>query len=261
MAATLAVVPKVVSQPALLDPFGSVAMTDTPITSFDPIEYGTPIALNLISSLGGATMLASAASTYSDGNFSFVLTSSVFTGVDQGLVGGFGSDKLVFAYKITDVLAPDPVSIPSGVRKWGITSFGITGFGGFGVAVAQLDEVGVNGGNTTRSGDGDLITFNYPPVNPAEGQAPPIYEGENSRTLYVFTTATASSINVGEVVSTEVDYAGHPVLEVPYGQPVLRSVSAYAPSSVPDSASTSGLIGLALVLLAAGFRMRASSRG
>jgi hypothetical protein len=237
LASILALVPAAVGQITLVEG-GSVTM---PVLS-SPLSLATQVGVTLTSN-------------YANGGFNFTVTSSVFTGVTPF---GFGADKYVFAYKITNTSAPDiPDTTPGQIRKWGVTLFDVTGFQGVGTQVAEVDETGVVPGATLRSGDGNTITFSYPPVvNPGE-QAPPIYPTENSRTLLVFTDATTSVTVSSVITNTDIDYAGT-TGEVVNGS-VSQSVNVYAPVAVPDSSSTSGLIGLALGLLAAGFRMRASS--
>jgi hypothetical protein len=246
LAATLGVAPAGVAQIALVEG-GSVTMPQVP---------NLP---SLLSPLYGASELDTTTVDYQDGDYHFRVTSSVFSGVASPF--GPGSDKLIFAYRILNLSAPLIASHYDSqnqeiLRKWGITSFAVSGFQGVQTAVAEVIEPGVDPGQVGRSGG--VVTFNYPPVVPSGEAAPPIYAGENSRTLLVFTDATAFSSVTSTVTNTDVDYAGT-TTEVVMGVPLQQSVTVFAPSSVPDSASTSGMIGLALVLLAAGFRMRASS--
>ncbi len=196
------------------------------------------------------------------GDFSFTLHSWVYSAA-LASSNPFGVGKLVFAYQLhNDSAYYDSYS-------FGITEFSIFGFAGRQVAVAEGSGSGVNPGPAVRSGgSGNQLTFKYPehyvppPPPPPPGDvnpAPPIYGGEFSNILYVATDATAPdfTISFASVVNSAIQSPGGDQEVVLNSTP--HAGNALAPSSVPDTASTSGLIGLALVLLAAGFRMRTSS--
>lgn len=208
-------------------------------------------------------------------DFQFVLTTSVLKSASNP----FGSDALIFAYQLTNVAAPNSLLglTDPGIGRdleWGITELWISSFTGYNVAVGEdvpgSGPVGVVPGPMKRDNLGHELRFTYPPFN-GLNRAPPIYVGEYSNTLYVFTDATDYMTSSAMVVSD--------VIEFPRDEETLVSLQTEKlapgynwrtealeilapaeyvppPASVPDSGTTAGLLALAGFVLAAARQRR-----
>lgn len=200
----------------------------------------------------GAVVVASTPTpeVFLSGGFEFKLSSTVYSNVTSN---PFGLGGMVFAYHLTNIAAPvlDPGD------AWGITELSVFDFSGYSVAVGEEIISGVVPGPTERSADGSRITFTYPPRGPYVPPPPPIYVGEYSNILYVFTNASGYTDAYGTVINSKLHNAGT-VDEVVFGNVEYQSVNPFGPTGAPvsDQASTGALMFLGLASIAFGARVR-----
>ncbi|MBI5691971.1 MAG: hypothetical protein HZC55_17960, partial [Verrucomicrobia bacterium] len=101
--------------------------------------------------------------------------------------------------------------------------------------------------------------FSYPPFN-GLNRAPPIYVGEHSNLLFVFTDATDFMVSSATVVNDVIEFPRDEVTPdterlAPGYNWRLETVEILAPveyvppvTTVPDAASTAGLVGAVLLV-------------
>ncbi len=183
---------------------------------------------------------ASMSSTFTSGNVRGLLGVEVLSGVTENTLGG-----LTFVYEVQN-------NSQSGTE--GITDFSLGGWAG-----VQTDVV--YGGNTDGSGfffsptstsfvspeaanrslNGDTIDFTFPP---APAINPPIFAGQDSFQLIVFTDATAWTNTSGTVTTNDFDFNGNPINPNTGSAGTLTAVA-----SVPDGGTTALLLGFGLIAL------------
>ncbi len=201
--------------------------------------------------------------------FHFRLTSYAMTGIG---LNPFGSGKLTLMYELqnlsleaatvtqygsTAIVEGNEIVTPR--IEWGITSLFVNGFAGAGVAVGEgiFGSPGVVPDITRRDGDPNAIQFWYPAH---ETPTPPIYAGQYSNQLWVFTNAENYAVGSTVIVNTLATNARHPlgydlgILDAP----PITTVQAFtvAPSSVPDGASTFSLLVICGIVVLCGVRRR-----
>lgn len=216
----------------------------------DSLFPGSSATLSYISTPTGVEV----ASAYNDIGAG-PITGKVGVKILSGVIDNPFAGGLTFIYEIQNTSEQSQGGIFPG-----ITYFDISGWTDFDIIVAQSNDSyafsptgqPVVPGQAVRSGDGNLVTFTFPPDNPGGGGEPPIFAGEYGYQLIIFSNATNWGAITG-TITTE-DYLS-PSESI--GNPQSMSVSTLsAVAAVPDH-STTGLlvvIGTGLVLLIASAR-------
>ncbi len=193
----------------------------------------------------GYTSVASMPSTFTSGNVRGLLGVKVLSGVTQNTLGG-----LTFVYEVQNNSA-------SGTE--GITDFSLGGWAGVQTDVVYGGNTNgsdfffsptntsfVSPGDANRSLNGDTIDFTFPPVS-VSASAPPIFAGQDSFQLIVFTDATAWTNTSGTVTTNDFDTSGSNQISDTTNTGSAATYTAVA--SVPDSGMTALLLGIGLIVL------------
>jgi hypothetical protein len=227
-------------------------------------SVGIKGGLNLVPTTE-VSMVSDYDQTGTGAGFQFRLTSYAMTGIG---LNPFGSSKLTLMYELQN-LSSESVTVTqlgSGNDpriEWGITSLFVNGFAGASIYVGEgiytSPNMGVVPGNTRRDGDPNAIEFWYP----ANGTpAPPIYAGQYSNQLWVFTNAENYAVGSTKIINTLAVFARDPggadMPELSVAPVETTSVQAFtiAPSAVPDGTSTTGLLLIGSCLISFVLRRR-----
>jgi hypothetical protein len=247
----------------LVVPAGAQAILDPGFTAAAP-SIGLKGSTDLVPTTE-VSMVSEYDQTGIGTGFHFRLTSYAMTGIE---LNPFGSSKLTLMYELQN-LSSESVTVTQLASgndpriEWGITSLFVSGFAGASVYIGEgiysSPNTGVVPGNTRRDGDPNEIEFWYP----ANGTpAPPIYAGQNSNQLWVFTNAENYAVGSTKIVNTLAVYARDPFgadMPVPLVAPIeTTSVQAFtiAPSAVPDGTNTTGLLLIGSCLISLVLRRR-----
>lgn len=215
----------------------SLRADSIPLTVVDgPAAAG---ALNSFStSLAGGTAVDSNQVTFTAGTLTGTLGTKVLSGVTANTLGG-----LTFVYEL------NTVSASVGLTGEGITNLSLIGWGSNvatnfalgtsyfftnnGVQVLPLEAFRTAGVTDTID-----ITF------PLDIQGPPIFDGQNSYQLILFTDATTYTAFNGAVSATDFDAQSFAT-----ASNVSTFVALANPTTVPDGATTALLLGASFVSL------------
>lgn len=231
-------------------PGGSAGVTGSQSNPGDPRSP--------LSTLTGGTTVASQLSSFSAGTLTGKLGATVLDGVAENTLGG-----LTFVYELQNVSSTtfDPWS-----EGEGITNFILGGWDGFATNFAMGTQFfyastsnPILPGSADRSdGVNQTIAFFYPYGD----HVPPIYSGEISYQLIIFTDAlnwvgTDGSIEIKNFAEQSTVYATAGTLTVAAG--VGPGVGGSGPTNgVPDGSTTVTLLGLSVLFL--GFVQRRVKR-
>lgn len=219
-----------------------VALGLVSVAQADPLLPGGSVYAPGIGSfsttLSGGTELASTLSAFtsSSGTLTGELGTKVFSGLNENPGG------LTFVYELRTITAG------SGDVGEGITNFSLFGFGSNIATDFQMGNSHYFTYNGTsvlpleanRSADGTQIDFTFP----LDISGPPIFVGQNSYQLILFTDATTYTATSATVDTNWFD-------SQTLGSASVSSFRAVAnASAVPDGATTASLLGLSFVVLA-----------
>ena len=203
----------------------------------DPLLPSGAVMAPFIGSLTSGSVVASDLSSFAASTVSGQVGVTVLSGVGTNPLGG-----LTFVYEVMNLST-------SGTE--GITSFGLDGWAGVDMDIVTGDSfffssggTGVEEGFTYRTPDGNSILFDFPPGS----SEPPIFAGEKSWQLIVYTNATA--FTVGNVWVDGWDFLD-PSGGYTDGTFWSDSMTSFvAVGSVPDGGSTVLLFGIGFILMA-----------
>jgi hypothetical protein len=220
--------------------FAATGMVSTLVA--DPLLPGGAVeaAYDGTFSLSGATYQVAALSSFQSGPITGQVGVSVWNNV---ATNPFGLGSLTFVYEVATLTS-------NGTQ--GLTGFGIAGWAGVSTNVATGGDfyftpssTPVEEGWTTRSGDGNSIWFDFPPGS----SEPPIFVGENSYQLIVYTNATAWTWGFGTADGWDFDEFGAIVDGTYWADSDSSMKTLVAVSPVPDNGSTALLLGMGFMAM------------
>ena len=214
--------------------FAAIGMV--PTLRADPLVPGGSVDAPNIGSLTSGTEVASNLGLFSSGTVDGQVGVKVLSGVTSNVLGG-----LTFVYEVANL---------STSGSEGLGNFAVAGWAGLSIDVVvgegfffTPNGAPVQQGFVTRSLDGNSILFDFPPGD----EEPPIFAGQNSFQLIVYTNATAWRYVSGGVASWDYDGNGDIIDGSKWNGGMETIVAA---SLVPDAGTSALLLGLGFIVLA-----------
>ncbi len=223
----------------------AAALLTVPVMA-DPVNLGPSQGFipEVVNSALGGTVGTDIEDTFSVGGIGGKVHSYVISGVDSGLTSRTG---LTFVYEISNTSGS--FESPDDVTR-GVTSLSVAGWKGVDLDIATRNDSTYSSGSDfvvpdayTRSADGDVITFTFPPDI---ASAPPIWGGEVSWQLILFTDLSNAYSNLGIIGSDDFETRKSDAFPGTYMESPTFNVLSASTATVPDTSSTLALVAVAL---------------